>query len=156
LRWIKLFVRLADLRSSCSDGFIRRGGRDVEFHPLENCVRQWAAAPGPQIDRARDSVWAFVARQLKARDSAALAWVGCFRHHRRYHPRKLLFGVIARTRIGASRRPSAGSSGQSSTHITSWNASGAPLIGCGVLDRPLARTMTVVVAQVGQPQLACR
>jgi len=49
-------------------------------------------------------------------------------------PREL-FGVIARE------------SGQSSTHDTAWNACSTPSIGCGVLDRPLARTMTTVVGE---------
>jgi acetyl esterase len=41
-------------------------GGHCEFHVFENCEHQWTAKEGPQTDRAREMVKAFVARQLKA------------------------------------------------------------------------------------------
>src|SRR5262245_35560088 len=43
----------------------KAAGGDVEFHVFENCEHEWVAKPGPQTDRAREMVKAFVARQLK-------------------------------------------------------------------------------------------
>ncbi len=41
------------------------GGR-CEFHVFEGCEHEWVAKEGPQTDRAREMVKAFIARQLKA------------------------------------------------------------------------------------------
>ena len=41
------------------------GGR-VDFHVFPNSVHEWVAEPGPQTDRAREMVKAFIARNLKA------------------------------------------------------------------------------------------
>jgi len=43
----------------------KAAGGDVEFHVFENCEHEWVAKPGPQTDRAREMVKAFVARQLR-------------------------------------------------------------------------------------------
>ena len=40
------------------------GGR-VDFHVFANSVHEWVAEPGPQTDRAREMVKAFIARNLK-------------------------------------------------------------------------------------------
>jgi acetyl esterase/lipase len=42
----------------------KAAGGDVEFHVFENCEHEWVAKPGPQTDRAREMVKAFVKRQL--------------------------------------------------------------------------------------------
>ncbi|HEU5274544.1 MAG TPA: alpha/beta hydrolase [Xanthobacteraceae bacterium] len=44
----------------------KAAGGDVEYHLFENSVHEWVAEPGPQTDKARDTVKAFVAKQLKA------------------------------------------------------------------------------------------
>ncbi len=41
------------------------GGR-VDFHVFPNSVHEWVAEPGPQTDRAREMVKAFIARNLNA------------------------------------------------------------------------------------------
>jgi acetyl esterase len=41
-------------------------GGHCEFHVFENCEHEWVANEGPQTDRAREMVKAFIARQLKA------------------------------------------------------------------------------------------
>src|SRR6267378_4481472 len=41
------------------------GGR-VDFHVFPDSVHEWVAEPGPQTDRAREMVKAFIARNLKA------------------------------------------------------------------------------------------
>jgi len=41
------------------------GGR-CEFHVFEGCEHEWVSKPGPQTDRAREMVKAFVARQVNA------------------------------------------------------------------------------------------
>ena len=41
-------------------------GGQCEFHLFENSVHEWVAEPGPQTDKARETVKAFIARQLKA------------------------------------------------------------------------------------------
>ena len=41
-------------------------GGDCQFHVFDGCEHEWVATPGPQTDRARDMVKAFIARQLKA------------------------------------------------------------------------------------------
>jgi acetyl esterase/lipase len=40
-------------------------GGQCEYHLFENSVHEWVAEPGPQTDKARETVKAFVARQLK-------------------------------------------------------------------------------------------
>ncbi len=44
----------------------KAAGGNVEFHLFENSVHEWVAEPGPQTDKARETVKAFIARQLKA------------------------------------------------------------------------------------------
>jgi len=39
-------------------------GGSCEFHVFENCEHEWVATPGPQTDRAREMVKAFVARNV--------------------------------------------------------------------------------------------
>jgi acetyl esterase len=39
-------------------------GGDVRFQVFEDCEHEWVAKPGPQTDRAREMVKAFIARQL--------------------------------------------------------------------------------------------
>ena len=41
-------------------------GGDCQFHVFEGCEHEWVARPGPQTERAREMVKAFIARQLKA------------------------------------------------------------------------------------------
>ena len=43
----------------------KAAGGDVQFQVFEGCEHEWVAKPGPQTDRAREMVKAFVARQLK-------------------------------------------------------------------------------------------
>src|SRR5215475_5538970 len=43
----------------------KAAGGDVTFQVFENCEHEWVAKPGPQTDRAREMVKAFVARQLR-------------------------------------------------------------------------------------------
>jgi acetyl esterase len=43
----------------------KAAGGDVEFHVFEGCEHEWVARPGPQTDRAREMVKAFIARQLQ-------------------------------------------------------------------------------------------
>jgi acetyl esterase len=43
----------------------RAAGGQVEYHLFENSVHEWVAEPGPQTDKARETVKAFIARQLK-------------------------------------------------------------------------------------------
>jgi acetyl esterase len=40
-------------------------GGDCQFQVFEGCEHEWVATPGPQTDRARAMVKAFIARQLK-------------------------------------------------------------------------------------------
>jgi acetyl esterase/lipase len=44
----------------------KAAGGDCQFHVFEGCEHEWVATPGPQTDRARAMVKAFIARQLKA------------------------------------------------------------------------------------------
>ena len=44
----------------------RAAGGECEYHLFENSVHEWVAEPGPQTDKARETVKAFIARQLKA------------------------------------------------------------------------------------------
>jgi dipeptidyl aminopeptidase/acylaminoacyl peptidase len=43
----------------------KAAGGDVQFHVFEDSEHEWVARPGPQTDRAREMVKAFIARQLK-------------------------------------------------------------------------------------------
>ena len=45
----------------------RKAGGSCDFHVFEDCEHEWVAKPGPQTDRARDMVKAFIARQVNAR-----------------------------------------------------------------------------------------
>jgi acetyl esterase/lipase len=44
----------------------KTAGGDCQLHVFEGCEHEWVATPGPQTDRARAMVKAFIARQLKA------------------------------------------------------------------------------------------
>ena len=44
----------------------KAAGGDCQFHVFEGCEHEWVAKPGPQTERAREMVKAFIARQLKA------------------------------------------------------------------------------------------
>ena len=44
----------------------KAAGGQVDFHVFADSVHEWVAEPGPQTDRAREMVKAFVARNLKA------------------------------------------------------------------------------------------
>jgi acetyl esterase/lipase len=44
----------------------KAAGGDCQLHVFEGCEHEWVATPGPQTDRAREMVKAFIARQLKA------------------------------------------------------------------------------------------
>jgi acetyl esterase/lipase len=44
----------------------RAAGGDCQLHVFEGSEHEWVAKPGPQTDRAREMVKAFIARQLKA------------------------------------------------------------------------------------------
>jgi acetyl esterase/lipase len=48
----------------------KAAGGDVQFQVFEGCEHEWVAKPGPQTDRAREMVKAFVARQLGSRGVA--------------------------------------------------------------------------------------
>ena len=43
----------------------KAAGGDIQYHLFEDSVHEWVAQPGPQTDRAREMVKAFIARQLK-------------------------------------------------------------------------------------------
>jgi len=43
----------------------KAAGGDCQYELFEGCEREWVATPGPQTDRARDMVKAFIARQLR-------------------------------------------------------------------------------------------
>jgi len=43
----------------------KAAGGNCEYHLFENSVHEWVAEPGPQTDKAREVVKAFIARQLK-------------------------------------------------------------------------------------------
>jgi acetyl esterase/lipase len=43
----------------------KSAGGDCEFQVFEGCEHEWVATPGPQTDRAREMVKAFIARQLR-------------------------------------------------------------------------------------------
>jgi acetyl esterase/lipase len=42
----------------------RAAGGACDYHLFENSVHEWVAQPGPQTDKARETVKAFIARQL--------------------------------------------------------------------------------------------
>jgi acetyl esterase/lipase len=44
----------------------RAAGGDCQYQLFEGCEHEWVATPGPQTDRAREMVKAFIARQLRA------------------------------------------------------------------------------------------
>ena len=44
----------------------KAAGGDCQYELFEGCEHEWVAKPGPQTDRARAMVKAFIARQLKA------------------------------------------------------------------------------------------
>jgi acetyl esterase/lipase len=44
----------------------RAAGGDCDYRLFDNSVHEWVAEPGPQTDKARDTVKEFIARQLKA------------------------------------------------------------------------------------------
>jgi acetyl esterase/lipase len=44
----------------------KAAGGEVQFQLFEGCEHEWVAKPGPQTDRARDMVKAFIARQVNA------------------------------------------------------------------------------------------
>ena len=44
----------------------KAAGGDCQFHVFEGCEHEWVATPGPQTDRAREMVKAFIARHWKA------------------------------------------------------------------------------------------
>ena len=46
-------------------GAYRSAGGDCQYEVFEGSEHEWVATPGPQTDRARAMVKAFVARQLK-------------------------------------------------------------------------------------------
>jgi acetyl esterase/lipase len=43
----------------------KAAGGPCQYELFENCEHEWVAKPGPQTDRAREMVKAFIARQLK-------------------------------------------------------------------------------------------
>jgi len=44
----------------------RAAGGPCDYELFEGCEHEWVAKPGPQTDRAREMVKAFVARQLSS------------------------------------------------------------------------------------------
>jgi acetyl esterase len=44
----------------------KAAGGDCRYELFEGCEHEWVATPGPQTDRAREMVKAFIARQVKA------------------------------------------------------------------------------------------
>ena len=44
----------------------KAAGGDIQFQVFEGCEHEWVATPGPQTDRAREMVRAFIARNVKA------------------------------------------------------------------------------------------
>ena len=44
----------------------KAAGGDVKYELFEGSEHEWVATPGPQTDRAREMVKAFIARQLKS------------------------------------------------------------------------------------------
>ena len=57
-----------NVRPAVQEQFVKTykaAGGDVQFQIFENSEHEWVAKPGPQTDRAREMVKAFIARQLK-------------------------------------------------------------------------------------------
>jgi alpha-beta hydrolase superfamily lysophospholipase len=44
----------------------RSAGGQCEYRLFENSTHEWVAEPGPQTDKARETVKAFIAQQLRA------------------------------------------------------------------------------------------
>jgi len=44
----------------------KAAGGDIQYELFEGCEHEWVAKEGPQTDRAREMVKAFIARQLKS------------------------------------------------------------------------------------------
>ena len=44
----------------------KAAGGECQFQVFEGCEHEWVATPGPQTDRAREMVKAFIARQLRS------------------------------------------------------------------------------------------
>jgi acetyl esterase len=56
-----------NVRPAVQEKFVstyKAAGGDVQFHVFEDSEHEWVAKPGPQTDRAREMVKAFIARQL--------------------------------------------------------------------------------------------
>jgi acetyl esterase len=56
-----------NVRPAVQEKFVatyKAAGGDVQFHVFEDSEHEWVAKPGPQTDKARDMVKAFIARQL--------------------------------------------------------------------------------------------
>jgi acetyl esterase/lipase len=49
----------------------KAAGGQIDFHVFPDSEHEWVAKPGPQTDRAREMVKAFIARNLKAGSRAA-------------------------------------------------------------------------------------
>src|SRR5204862_3648933 len=57
-----------NVRPAVQEKFVKTykaAGGDVQFQVFEDSEHEWVANPGPQTDRAREMVKAFIARQLK-------------------------------------------------------------------------------------------
>ena len=56
-----------NVRPAVQEQFVKTykaAGGDVQFHVFEDSEHEWVAKPGPQTDKAREMVKAFIARQL--------------------------------------------------------------------------------------------
>jgi acetyl esterase/lipase len=56
-----------NVRPAVQEKFVatyKAAGGDVQFHVFEDSEHEWVAKPGPQTDKAREMVKAFIARQL--------------------------------------------------------------------------------------------
>ena len=56
---------LPSIQEKFANAYNAAGGK-CQFELFENCVHQWTAKEGPQTDKARATVKAFIAAQLKA------------------------------------------------------------------------------------------
>lgn len=62
-------VAFVAMRSPISNPFARTyraAGGDCQYELFADSVHEWVATPGPQTDRARDMVKAFIARQFRS------------------------------------------------------------------------------------------
>ena len=59
---------LPSMQQKFVDAYKAAGG-PIDYHLFEGSEHQWVAQPGPQTDKARAMVKAFIARQLKAKSS---------------------------------------------------------------------------------------